>query len=91
MARISMAVNRYNTKEGNRGIVKYFTASKVEVSIKQEPVKQAKYVFICRPPPNERMGMKKRYPEYLLGEDASKESCYKPEGKPLKELGGKVG
>ena len=30
-------------------------------------------------------GMKKRYPEYLLGEDASKESCYKPEGKPLKE------
>lgn len=51
MTRISMAANRYSAKEIGMGIVKYFTANREDVSMKQEPIKQAKYVFICNPPP----------------------------------------
>lgn len=51
MNRISMAVNRYSVKEIGMGTVKYFTAISEVVSIRQEPIKQAKYVFMCKPPP----------------------------------------
>ena len=49
MTSISMAANRYSAKEIGIDIVKYFTANRENVSIKQEPIKQAKYVFICKP------------------------------------------
>ena len=32
----------------------------VDVNNRQEPIKQARYVFICTPPPNDRIGMKIR-------------------------------
>ena len=60
ITRISMAANRYSAKESGMGIVKYFTANREDVSIKQEAIKQAKYVFICKPPPYERRGIKRR-------------------------------
>jgi hypothetical protein len=60
MIRMSMAVNMYNPKAAKTGIVTYFTANRVEKSIRQEPIKQAKYVFICKPPPNDRIGIKSR-------------------------------
>lgn len=44
----------------NSGMVKYFTASKAEVSIRQEPIKHARYVFKCSPPINDRMGIKNK-------------------------------
>lgn len=42
MNRISMAADRYSVKEIGMGTVKYFTASREVVSIRQEPMKQAK-------------------------------------------------
>ena len=51
MNRISMAADRYSVKEIGMGTVKYFTASREAVSMRQEPIKQAKYVFMCKPPP----------------------------------------
>ena len=50
----------YSVKAIKSGIVKYFTANRVAVSMKQEPIKQVKYVFICTPPPNERIGIKSK-------------------------------
>jgi hypothetical protein len=57
---MSMAADMYTTKEIKSGMVKYFTANRVEVRMKQEPIKQAKYVFICKPPPKERTGINSR-------------------------------
>jgi hypothetical protein len=58
--RMSMATDMYTTKEIKSGMVKYFTANRVEVRMKHEPMKQAKYVFICKPPPKERIGINRR-------------------------------
>jgi hypothetical protein len=55
-----MAADIYKTKEMRSGMVKYFTANRVEMRMKQEPIKQAKYVFICKPPPKDRKGINRR-------------------------------
>ena len=43
MIKIIMAQNTYSIKEIGIEIVRYFTISRVVVSIKQEPIKQEKY------------------------------------------------
>ena len=60
MIKTIMAQNTYSIKEIGIGIVRYFTISRVVVSIKQEPIKQEKEVIKCKPPLNERIGINNR-------------------------------